>query len=353
MKESVRSIQFLRFVAASLVVLSHSMLAANDFSDGGVSRSTLYFANFGGSGVHIFFVISGFIMVYTSFLGGGTEFQSEVFLMRRFIRIYPIYWVYAALYMLLHETLLGSYGLSVPDIIKSLLLFPGYSPSIIGPGWTLSFEVYFYISFGLFMSLGLLRGLSFMTLFFAASILIGSAFGFENAALHVVTDTLLIEFLAGAWIGYLFVTGVRISDMWSNVFLALALVGFVGGFAYGYHRFPSILMWGLPSALLISGAVFKERGGRLPRIVQRCSFLGDSSYSLYLIHILLLDLFFRALIAAFGKPDSAYLVICLALTALCILAALVLYELVEHRLVITLQAWAKDILRGRTPKRAT
>src|ERR1700722_4229918 len=77
MKEGIRSIQFLRFIAATLVVLSHSMLAANDFFDGGVSRATLYFANVGGSGVHIFFVISGFIMVFTSFGREKNVFHSD------------------------------------------------------------------------------------------------------------------------------------------------------------------------------------------------------------------------------------------------------------------------------------
>ena len=352
MKEGIRSIQFLRFIAATLVVLSHSMLAANDFFDGGVSRATLYFANVGGSGVHIFFVISGFIMVFTSFGREKNVFHSDVFLIRRFIRIYPIYWIYATLYVLLHQIALGGYGLSASDIFRSFLLLPGYSPLIIGPGWTLSFEVYFYICFGIFMSLGLLRGLTVMTLFFAASIMIGLALHSDNPAIHVVTDTLLIEFLAGAWIAYLFVAGIKIGNGLSNVLLALALAGFLGGFAYGYHRLPSILMWGVPSALLIAGLVFKEREGHLANFVQRLSFLGDSSYSLYLLHILLLDIFFRAFLVIFPNSGFAYLAICSVLTVLCIIVALLLYELIERRVVSSLQFLAKGIF-ARRMKEAT
>ena len=157
MQESVRSIQFLRFIAASLVVLSHSVLAADHYFAGSIPPSTIYLTNFGASGVHIFFVISGFVMVYTSFRK-NSEFSSEVFLTRRFIRIFPIFWIYAAMYMLAHQTVLQTYDLSVQDIFKSLLLLPGHSSSIIGPGWTLSFEVYFYICFAIFMSSGPLRG---------------------------------------------------------------------------------------------------------------------------------------------------------------------------------------------------
>ena len=180
MRDGIKSIQFLRFVAASLVVFSHSTDAIGMYIANSVSRSMLYVANFGASGVHIFFVISGFIMVYTSFEKNDENFDSEKFLIRRFIRIYPIFWLYAAVYILSHYIVLGGYNLSILDILRSLLLLPGYSPLIIGPAWTLSFEIYFYICFAVFMTLGLLRGLLIMTLFFLASIAMGSEFHSDN-----------------------------------------------------------------------------------------------------------------------------------------------------------------------------
>ena len=53
----------------------------------------------GASGVHVFFVISGFVMVYTTFRSGLT---AGAFLSRRLIRIYPIYWLVAACYLVAH-----------------------------------------------------------------------------------------------------------------------------------------------------------------------------------------------------------------------------------------------------------
>ena len=348
MRESIKSIQYLRFIAATLVVFSHSMLGAALYFKDAISARSLYFANFGGVGVHIFFVISGFIMVYTSFEGKTKSFSSPKFLLRRFIRIYPIYWICAGMYLAFHEGLLQSYNLSVSEILKSLLLLPGYSPLIIGPGWTLTYEVYFYVCFGIFMILGPLKGLLAMSVFFLLSIVAGLAFPSNNAALHVITDFLLLEFLVGAWIAYFFVLGFFISARMSNVLLIFALTGFSASLAFGYHRLSSVLMWGVPSALLIAGFVFKERAGHLARFVKRISFLGDSSYSLYLLHILLIDLFFRAYLVFFPKLGLGYVGLCLALTVLCIIIAHAFYALVECKVVGYFQTMVRNISRSGT-----
>ena len=324
MQQSIKSIQFLRFLAASLVVFSHCMLAIDLYFKGHVSKSELYFANVGGVGVHVFFVISGFIMIYTSFVDKTRKFAPANFFVRRFIRIFPIYWVYCASYLTVHQSLFGYYELSLGDIVKTLLLLPGYSPLIIGPAWTLSFELYFYLCFGFFMILGPLKGLVTMTLFYLASIAIQLYFHSDNAAFHLVTDSLLIEFLAGAWIGYFFVSGISIRRCLSSGLLFLAIAGFVSGFVFGYHRLPSILIWGVPSTFLVGGCVFGEKNGHLATIVQRCSFLGDSSYSLYLIHILLIDIFFRAFLAVSADPGYGYVEICLVITVICIAIAVLL-----------------------------
>jgi exopolysaccharide production protein ExoZ len=346
MRESIRSIQFLRFVAASLVVFAHSMQEtarsiAGKYDIG--SPGILYDTDFGAVGVHIFFVISGFIMVYASFGKKDRDFDALEFILRRFIRIYPIYWLYAILFVLYREAF-GVFGLSTGATVGSFLLVPGYSQLIITPGWTLSFEVYFYVCFALFMTLGLSRGLLAMTAYFAVSVSVGSVLHSDDAVLHLVTNALLSEFLAGAWIAYLFVSGVRLSATVSNALVLLALGVFVGGLLFGYHRIPTVLSWGVPSALLIGGCVFKERSGSLPVFIQKYSYLGDSSYSLYLIHYLLISAFLRAFFAMFSKPQYPYFfAIGVGLTLVCIVIAIILYDLVERRVVSYLQKMLKNI----------
>jgi exopolysaccharide production protein ExoZ len=336
MRDSLKSIQFLRFVAASLVVFDHSALGVEQHV-GALPASISYVAGFGGIGVHIFFVISGFIMVYTSFRKGERSFDSVKFLLRRFIRIFPIFWLYAIFYLFVHQTILNGYILSVSDTIYSLLLLPGYSPLIIGPAWTLSYEVYFYLCFGIFMMLGLSLGLLAISLFFIISIIGGLALSNGGEFVHLVTNTLLLEFLAGAWIAYFFVSGIRLGKISADILVFSAVIVFLASLGYGYHRLPSMLCWGIPSALLIAGSVFRERAGGLTRPVQKLSFLGDSSYSLYLLHILIIDLLLTAILPIYHVSISANVALCLTLVPVCVILAHVSFTLIERRLVEALQ----------------
>ena len=68
----------------------------------------------------------------------------------------------------------------------------------------------------------------------------------------------------------------------------LGLLGFAFGLWFGYDRVPAALIWGIPSGLLVLGLVLQERAGAIPNWVRRSAWLGDSSYTLYLLHAILL-----------------------------------------------------------------
>src|SRR5690348_2252421 len=185
MREKISSIQFLRFVAAALVVLYHTTVALNKYIAGSLSQAFLHNAFFGASGVHIFFVISGFIMVFTSFGNASDTFDASKFAFRRIIRIYPIYIIYALVYLCFYYAIGAGKGLTIPEFFGAMFLLPGYSASIIGPGWTLSYEVYFYLCFGLAMTLGLTRGLFALTLFFFGAIASRFVINTSDPVIHV------------------------------------------------------------------------------------------------------------------------------------------------------------------------
>jgi exopolysaccharide production protein ExoZ len=345
MRDNIASIQFLRFVAAVLVVLVHTAHAVNRYLSGSISSAFAYIADFGGVGVHIFFVISGFIMVYTSFHFKNDPFSAKAFFVRRIIRIYPIYFIYAFAYLLFYHFFAAGKNLSIGQLFGSFFLLPGYSYYIIGPGWTLAYEVYFYLCFGIAMGLGLWRGLSALTLFFLAAILLGALFLPQHPVIHVLTNSLLIEFLLGAWIGYAAVTSWRVDCWLANVALALGISGFLAGIIFGLARLPFALTWGIPSALLVAGVVFREKSGRVPSLIKKLSFLGDSSYSLYLLHILLID----AIIFLAFYLDNALGVhvrllgtfvmftVCLSIVVFCVAASFICYEQIERKLISYLQ----------------
>jgi len=350
MREKVQSIQFLRFVAAAMVTAYHITIGLDKYYAGSVSFGFKYLAGFGQVGVHIFFVISGFVMVYTSFSNQTDTFVPSRFFVRRFIRIYPIYWIYAAVYLLFHGLFQDGYALSLGQIVRAYLLLPADSANIIGPGWTLSFEVFFYLCFGLVMVLGLYRGLFLLTLFFLSLLAIRYAFKIDSSwqYLHVFTNSLLLEFLFGAWIAYIVVCAKPIGTKISVAMLIAGLGLFIAGLVFGYARLPAVVVWGIPSMLLVAGFVFNERNGRISKLVQRWSWLGDSSYSLYLLHILLIDV--TLMLSTYLHPqfESALgtSAVFIVLLTLCILVSIVAYNYVERPLVLALQSFAKTRLVG-------
>jgi peptidoglycan/LPS O-acetylase OafA/YrhL len=156
--ERYRGIQVLRLVAAALVVVTHSTLYAHERLD----RSSPVWQG-GVIGVDIFFVISGFVIMASSRRLIGRPDGVREFALRRLVRILPMYWLATTLSIViqlvtpsavLHSTL------TVWLIVSSYLLLPATSSTgnvepVLGVGWTLLFEMFFYAVFAVAM---LLRG---------------------------------------------------------------------------------------------------------------------------------------------------------------------------------------------------
>lgn len=298
-------VQALRAAAALLVVLLHT-LSIGAICASGNSISKVYdLANFGAVGVDIFFVISGFIMVYVRHDQFQRPGATRSFLVRRFIRVAPIYWLFTALYVALLLIVPSAFNEDSFDLghtIRSFLFIPSANPEtgspypVLTPGWTLTFEMYFYAIFACFLLTSRRFFLPGLTLLFIISTL-ASQFGFAQASLlGTITEPLLLEFLLGCYIGVALVSGVRLPrSLCSAIFLAgLGLLIYsiingspdVSGSRGGFERF---FAWGLPSALMVCGAIFYERIRSLP-VPRVFVALGDSSYSLYLSHIFTLPL---------------------------------------------------------------
>jgi exopolysaccharide production protein ExoZ len=275
-------------------------------------------------------------MVYASFATLDEKFSARDFLLRRFIRIFPNYWVFCALYLLFYNIWSDGYKISVTEIIGSLLLLPGYSPLIIGPAWTLAYEIYFYLSFALALTLGMPKGLIVLSAFFLLSIIVGIIFHFDTLLLMFWSNPLLIEFLFGTGIAYLVLKRVVVPITLSFGLQLIAVFLFAMAYAIGYGNAPTAITWGGPSALLIAGLVFNESRGVTWSWVRHFAFLGDSSYSLYLIHIMLIDMIVlilrHQLQVKVGGIWLAPLV-----TVICVFFALLYYELVENRMLTLLR----------------
>lgn len=337
---TIRSIQILRFLAAFSVVLFH---AHHALTRGAEADTVSKAFGVGATGVHVFFVISGFVMVYTTCRSGLTPAS---FLSRRLIRIYPIYWLTAATYLAAHWLLGSAYRLSLTDLIGAALLLPRYSSLVIGPGWTLSYEMYFYLCFAVAICLGVRRGLQLLSLFYVGSIAVGIALDPQSGVLDVATKPLLLEFLAGCWLGWLFIRGLRISIPLGALLMLGGAAMYAAGIWLDYQRLPSVLSWGIPSVLLVAGGLAVEpllKG----RLSQWSAELGDSSYLLYLSHILILDLLLATPVGLLNQSAAGALLLALPLAIACTAAAALGYKAVELPM---LNALKTRLLRGRARK---
>jgi exopolysaccharide production protein ExoZ len=272
-------------------------------------------------------------MVYTAFRAHLTP---KMFLLRRLIRIYPIYWIMCAAYIFAHLFIGSQYNLGVDQILASALLVPPYSSYIIGPGWTLSFEMYFYICFALTLFAGPRRGLFLLSAFFFTSVLAGLIFAAPSPAGHVVTNALLLEFVAGAWLAYGFVHGINAGPKIGAGLSLSAVTLLVCSLLLGNRGLPSVVSWGVPATMLVAGILglepyFRSRAGR------RIAALGDSSYLLYLCHILVLDLLLKNPFFTLSPGKEFAVPMSFVLGAICALAAAIGYRLVEWPLLVLMK----------------
>src|SRR5215467_252489 len=147
----IGGIQVLRALAAVLVTICHAQ--AEIAKIGGLASAwpPAALANLAGFGVDLFFVISGFIMVYSTDQLFGTAHGPMEFLKRRLLRIVPLYWIVTSLYLAL-TLLIPEFAKGYPAgfLIASYLFIPAARPDgviepLVGQGWTLNYEMLFYV----------------------------------------------------------------------------------------------------------------------------------------------------------------------------------------------------------------
>jgi exopolysaccharide production protein ExoZ len=316
------SVHFLRFVAASGVVIHHSGLLA-----------PFHNIMIGAAGVDIFFVISGVV------IGTSTKPDMRVrdFIGRRLLRIYPLYWIATAAWIAskaLHNDPLPG----VPDLIYSLLLVPPNLSSEWYPtyfaGWTLTFELLFYAVFAACMFTGRPR-------LVCAVALVGLAFALHDpgngAYLHSLA-MLLVEFVAGLAIALAIGRGLMPGRTAGLLLITLALVLFASD-AIPPFTWPRQIAWGVPSALLVYGmlAFEPDRFLRNPLIVLG----GDASYAIYLCHMTVGNLVSVAMFrSGFPSPDYPSLW-ALVLIPSSLMAGAFIYRVVDRPLLTALRAFSR------------
>ena len=148
-KSNLNLIQALRGVASLLVVLYHASGNMTDKFNKEFCGKIFYF---GSAGVDIFFVLSGFIITYSSFNLLNDRGNTGRFLYKRAVRIFPVYWMIITLFLFAQVIFPAyyrtHYNFEIGNIISTYFLFPGHA-MVNGVSWSMSYELFFYLLFGI------------------------------------------------------------------------------------------------------------------------------------------------------------------------------------------------------------
>jgi len=327
------SIQWLRAIAALLVVVFHTLYYANTLADrfGDSEINTSWFSAW-WFGFHIFFVVSGFIMIRTT-TDFGAPGAPQRFLLRRIVRVVPLYWLLSVPLAIGAIVAPQAFGITTNKYgyVAFSYLFIRVARAgddlrpLLGQGWTLDYEMFFYFAFALAMLLPRRWGIGALTVIFAGLVLMGRylRIGTDSPILFTFTDDMILEFLFGVYIGLAYEKGFRIPG-W------LAAVAVIAGFVWVAPdpSGPTFIINGLPAALVVGGFVFGPRlsGSAATRWLER---IGDASYSLYLTHTFILRPYRDVWIATVGNslPAALYLITAILIA---VLLGLVVYRFVER-----------------------
>ncbi len=299
----MQSIEGARGIAALMVVFMHAAnLMRVDHFSGHVGLGDIF--GFGYVGVDFFFVLSGFIITYVHFADIGKPQKIPIYLWRRLTRIYPIFWfclVLAVLVLCVGRWLLGKdagLAFSYLDLAGTVFLLPVAEPQYLGVAWSLQFEVMFYV---LFCALLVSRR-------FGTGFLVVWALGI----VYKLVWPGALSWSANLWSGHSlqFIMGIAVGAAvrtwhfkcigWAATGLALA--AFVGAVVFEravttLHSGAGRVALGLASAaiLLCLVELEKKRAIATPRLIYQ---LGTVSYSIYLSHIIFINVIYMLLLKA-------------------------------------------------------
>jgi len=288
----LEQLTFTRFLAAISIVVFHY---GNDIFPFNSNIIDFLFRQ-ANIGVSYFFILSGFVMIIAYENRDKIEFRD--FLKRRLARIYPVYLL--AIFSLLAYYVLISQSFDYKELFLNLTLIqswiPGFALSFNSPSWSLSVEMFFYISFpflfnSFYKKYSLKRLIILVFIFFIGSQILLHSFthssfynGFPSKSHDLIYYFPLMhfsEFLIGNIAGLFFLKGIKVRNydmpiLALIVFMSLLLKMNIG---INFHN-------GMMAFVFVPLIVFvSANNGLLSKISSNKSlvFLGEISYGIYIL----------------------------------------------------------------------
>ena len=366
------SLTGLRFLAALLVFLYHASYLAgpldptapiNFFGDQDIAKPLAdFFLPAGRIGVSFFFVLSGFVLAWSATSGE----RPLAFWRRRALKIYPNHIVTWALAMWLFASSAPLEAwLSNLFLVHAFSNRPDIAASVNFPSWSLCAEVLFYALFPLFIVLvrrireqrlwlwaaGMVAGVASMAVVTTLFMSGGPRSPFGNLSLnqewfgYAFPPPRLFEFVLGMILARIVAAG-----LWPRIGMLPSAAAFAGGYAVALavpNPYDFSLTTIVPIGMILCAAASSDVRGEGGWLTSRTMvWLGNVSFAFYLV---------QGLVIFYGRPEvlgaRTYdtvpaLGMLVVLFLVNLLAAWLLYKLVELPVMRRWGRGKKEASRG-------
>lgn len=354
-RQKLYSLQILRGFAAVWVVFCHlEFLAAHYFQ----TFLRLRLVDAGHLGVHLFFVLSGFIIYWIHSADSGNEGAIRSYFLKRITRIYPLLIVLNVIklaYMMITGYGVRADKFDLSSIIGSFLLLPTTNNFLIDVTWSLTYEIWFYLGFGILLLLGK-RFLKTVGIVYGLLLILLNLPGepqLEGMAGFVFNPRIL-EFLLGCGFalflkrpfGKPFLAGIA----WGALGLTAVIIGIRGRLDERLVWLLNCAYWGIAFGLLLFGGLILEKTVDFSKF-KIGILLGDASYSIYLAHSLSLNVLAIAFKKFVPNPFPTVLLWgLLGCGVLGVVSGIICYFCIERPFHILFRNWIRDKSQRHEPR---
>lgn len=346
-KKRLNLIQASRAIVPLLVLTFHMSFVVNEhFEYNFLNLTTLERVG----GADYFFVLTGFMIFYVYFKDIGNKDKFRPFLIKRFISIYPFYWIVTFIVCVFFFFIPVGYGYShsIKTILGSLSLFPWQENPIIYSAWTLRHNILFYLIFAcLIFSKG--KTLKYVIGLWVTLILFinFSNIQIDNYFISFIFNKVNLNFILGCCCAYI---AMNFPIKHGAVFVTLGISGYLFTWITVLNNLMQLdtyIMYAISATFLILGLVSFDMNKNV-RISKIFNYLGNAAYSIYLTHPA-----FLGLIAIIIKNSGIHnLLGNLLSTLLCILIAIVIgclaHSFIEKPLLARMRSVFLDPIRKQT-----
>ncbi|KJY84160.1 hypothetical protein TW81_05010 [Vibrio galatheae] len=272
----IETIQFIRGVASILVAWIHAIQFFPGHFSNDLFDESSNVVSIGGFGVDIFFIISGFVIA----LNVDKKPSLRQFVVSRFVRVVPLYWLYTIAFYLFMLFFASSYDFLPIELLYSMLFIPyenqfGAFQPILAVGWSLNYEILFYVIMSILI---LMKVRNFLLFLFLAFILV----------LPFFYKVIILEFLFGYILFYFYRNDFYLNIKLAFFILISSLVLLFTTATYVYETGGSVrlIIWGGGGAVLLYSIIhFEKYVCLLPKsLFSWLTLWGTVSYTLYLSH---------------------------------------------------------------------